>query len=191
MFYKSKGFDPLLFIQKSTKWPSSERLIISAMDAAAIISFLQESLFVIVVFVCFLFYALARGRQALINVIMSLYLALLISLKFPYYDFILGRGGSERNEAILMIAVFAVFAIFSVLLFGRLMPSEFDEGTFESFGKKIAFALAGTVLIMAYSYHALPITELIDPGSPIQQLFAPNDWFFWWLILPLVVLFFL
>ena len=161
------------------------------MDTSAIISFLQESLFVIVVFVGFLLYALVRGRQALINLIMGLYLALLISLKFPYYDFVLGRTSSARNESILMIVVFALFALFSTVLFGRLMPSEFDEGTFESFGKKIVFALSGTVLIMAFSYHALPITEFVDPGSPIQHLFSPNEWFFWWLILPLVILFFL
>lgn len=161
------------------------------MDTSAIISLVQESLFVIVVFVGFLLYALARGRQALINVIMGLYLALLISLKFPYYDLVLGRVGGPKGESITMLAVFAAFALFSTLLFGRLMPSEFDEGTFESFGKKLLFALAGTVLIMAFSYHALPITDFIDPGSPIQHLFAPSEWFFWWLILPLVVLFFL
>lgn len=161
------------------------------MDTSAIISLLQESLFVIVVFVGFLLYALARGRQALINVIMGLYLALLISLKFPYYDLLLGRTGGAKSESILMLVVFGLFALFSTILFSRMMPSEFDEGTFESFGKKIVFALSGTILVMAFSYHALPITDFVDPGSPIQHLFSPSEWFFWWLMLPLVILFFL
>jgi len=161
------------------------------MDAGAIISLLQESLFVIVVFVCFLLYSLIRGRQTLINVILGLYLALLISLKFPYYDLILKQATSAKSEAIIMISLFAVFTVASTLLFGRLMPREYDEKIFEGFGKKLIFALMGTAIVMAYSYHALPITDLIDPGSPMQHLFAAEEWFFWWLVTPLIILIFL
>ena len=41
-----------------------------------------------------------------------------------------------------------------------------------------------------YSYHALPVTDLITPGSPIQALFAPEQHFFWWLLIPLIAIFF-
>ena len=159
------------------------------MDTAALLSFVQESIFVIATFGAFLAYALIRGRQSITNVILGLYFALLISLKFPYYDQILEHVFSTRSEAIVMIAMFAAFAVVATLLFSRLLPREYDESTFEGFGKKLMLAVAGTILVMAYSYHALPITELVDPGSPIQSLFAPEQWFFVWLIAPLVLLF--
>ncbi len=157
------------------------------MDINSLVGLLQQSLFVIVVFLAFLFYSMIKGRQALINVIMGLYVALLLSLKFPYYDAIT-KSTSQRS--VIMLTIFAVFTILSVLLFTRLMPREYDEKVFESFGKKLAFALAGTALVLTFSYHSLPITEFIDPG-PIKSLFAPAEYFFWWLLSPLVILFFL
>lgn len=161
------------------------------MDTGSLISVVHESLFVIVVFGGFLMYALIRGRQGLINIIMGLYLALLISLKFPYFDAILGNADSLKSKAILMIVVFVVFSFLATWLFSRLMPREYDERMFESFGKKLMFAAAGTILVMAYSYHALPLTELVNPGSPVQYLFGSELSFFWWLLTPLVILFFL
>lgn len=160
------------------------------MDISAIVSVIQESIFVILVFVGFLVYAMLKGRQGLINLIMGLYFALLISLEFPFYDLILSDDNA-KSQSVLMIFIFAVFTILSTILFSRLMPREYDETAFETFGKKVIFAVAGTVLVMAYSYHALPVTEFIDPGSPIQHLFAPQEWFFWWLLAPLAILFIL
>ena len=161
------------------------------MDTGVLVSTLQESLFAISVFVVLLLYAMAKGRQGLVNVIMGLYFALLISLNFPYYDVIISQAASAKTEAILKIAVFVGFALLSTYLFAKLIENEYTERVFESFINKLAFTFAATALVMAFSYQVLPITELIDPGSPMQQLFAPEEWFFWWLILPLVVMFFL
>lgn len=162
------------------------------MDVDTIVGLLKELLYFIVVFGVFFGYAIIRGRQALINLILGLYLALLISLEFPYYDYILnGAEGNQFSTSGVMIAVFAVFTVISTFLFGRLMPGDYDETAFEGFGKKLIFALLGSVLIMAYSYHVLPVTDLITPGSPIQTLFGPESRFFWWLLIPLAGLFFL
>ena len=181
----------LLFIPLILWDKLDTNFIIYTMDTGYILSVLQESVFVILVFVSFLVFAMVRGRQGLINLIMGLYFALLISLQFPYYETIIGNTDSPKSESILMILVFAAFTAFSTILFGRLMPREYDETAFESFGKKLAFASAATVLVMIFSYHVLPITEFVDPGSPMQWLFGPENRFFWWLLVPLAVLFFL
>lgn len=159
------------------------------MDTAAIISVLHESLFMIVVFSIFLSYTLRSGRQSITNIILGLYFALLISLKFPYYETLLGGTTSLRSEAILTIVVFVLFTVASTILFSRLMPKEYDETTFEGFGKKLILALAATVLVMTFSYHALPVTDLITPGSPINYLFGSAQSFFWWLIAPIIILY--
>lgn len=160
------------------------------MDTSAILDFLYEILYLLVVFGVFMTLAVAKGKQSLINVILGLYLALLLSLKFPYYAALVSGAGAEAESGI-RIAVFVLFALGAVWLFNRLMPREFDEKAFEGFGMKFLFAAAGTVLVMAFSYNALPITEFITPGSPIQTVFAPGEYFFWWLTAPLLTLFFL
>ena len=162
------------------------------MNADGVVTILQESLYMILVFGVFLGYAMFRGRQSLVNVILGLYFALLISLEFPYYDSILQGIASERlTDSIIMIIIFIVFTIAATFVFTRLMPREYDEGTFEGFGKKLALALLGSILVMAYSYHVLPITEIITPGSPIQMLFGGESYFFWWLLAPIAGLLFL
>ena len=159
------------------------------MDTATILGFLHESIYMIVVFTVFLFFALKKGRQTVTNIILGLYLALLISIQFPFYDTILGSASNPKSESILMLIVFASFTFAGYLLFGRILPREYDEASFEGFGRKLLLAAAGTVLVMAFSYHALPVTDLITPGSPIQYLFGSESSFFYWLIAPIVILF--
>jgi len=158
------------------------------MDTGAMILLFKESLFMVVVFSVFLLYAMGKGRYALINVIFALYLALLISLKFPYYDQVMSGGG--QGAAIAKILVFLAFVIVGVILLRRHIPGDDYEPAFQGFGKKILLAIMSTILVMIFSFHALPVTEIITPGSPIQALFASQENFFWWLILPLIALFF-
>ncbi len=161
------------------------------MDTVTVISFLQESLYLILVFAGFMIVALIKGKQTLINVILGLYFALLLSIEFPYYESLIGSSSSAKTESIIMLAVFAVFAVLSTLLFNHLMPREFEESSFQGFGHKLLFALSATVLVMAFSFQVLPVTEFLTPGTPIQFLFAPPEYFFWWLLLPLGALFLL
>lgn len=158
------------------------------MNTADLLLLLKESLFLVVTFSVFILYAMAKGRYALINVIFALYLALLVSIKFPYYEALTMGGGN--GVAISKILIFISFVVIGILLFRRHIPGDDFEPAFHNFGKKILVAGMATVLVMIFSFHALPVTEIITPGSPIQSLFAPQANFFWWLILPLVTLFF-
>lgn len=158
------------------------------MDTGVIISFLQESLYLIVVFGIFMFFAMKKGRQTVTNMILGLYLALLISIEFPFYDSLLS-GSSAGAESVVKLIVFAVFAFISTWLYTRILPREYSEKPFEAFWKKFLLAAAGTILVMIYSYHVLPITEFITPGSPINYLFGSEQSFFWWLMAPIAILF--
>lgn len=149
---------------------------------------LQESLYLIIVFSVFLFFALKMGRQMVTNIILGLYLGLLISIEFPYYDKLL-TGDSAQTESFVRLGIFAVFTFISTLMFARILPREYSEGAFEGFGKKLLLAAAGTILVMIYSYHVLPVTDFITPGSPINYLFGSEQNFFWWLMAPIVILF--
>jgi hypothetical protein len=150
------------------------------MDTETIITTLKELVYLFSVFGFFLAYVLIRGRQAVINLIFGLYLALLISIEFPYYDAALASAGGPHGVAIAKIIIFAVFTLLATILIARVMPDAFREKKFESFFKKILLALAATILIMVYSF--------LTPGTPIQSLFAPAHLFFWWLLAPFVML---
>lgn len=162
-----------------------------SMDLAFILDFISEAAYFIGVFLIFMVIVVAKGRQAIINVIFSLYLALLISLVFPYYDTLLDTFDTAKGVASGKLIIFALFTMTFFLLANRIMPDEFKEKKFESFGKKVLLALAATSLVMVFSFQVLPITEFLTPGTPIQSLFSPENYFFWWLLAPLVILFIL
>lgn len=159
------------------------------METVAITSVLQESIYLIIVLSVFLIFALKKGRQTVTNIILGLYLALLISIEFPFYEKLLGSS-SPQTESIIRLIIFGIFAFVSTWLYTRILPREYDEKTFEGFGKKLLLAMAGTILVMIYSYHVLPITDYITPGSPINFLFGSEQSFFWWLMVPIIILFF-
>ena len=159
------------------------------MDTAYIFSILQELIYILVVFGFFLGYAIFRGRQAIINLITGLYLALLISLEFPYYDILLSQATTAHSQSIVKLILFAIFTLLTTILVTRIMPDEYREKKIESIFKKILLAMAGTILITVFSFHVLPVTEFLTPGTPIQSLFAPAQYFFWWLLVPFVVLY--
>jgi len=160
------------------------------MDTGSLASLVHELLYLLVVLGVFTFIAMVKGRYALVNIIFALYLALLVSLKFPYFDAFLTTGNA-RSNAIIMIVIFSIFTLLGIWLFRRHIPGDDYESAFQHFWTKLLLAGLATVLVMAYSYQALPVTELFTPGSPIQSLFGPTENFFWWLILPLVALFFI
>lgn len=113
-----------------------------------------------------------------------------VSLEFPYYNTFLPNGASEHSLAVGKMVLFAIFTTITTILVARVMPDAYREKKFESFFKKILLALAGTILIMVYSFHVLPVTEFVTPGTPLPHSFAPKEWFFWWLLFPMVILYF-
>ncbi len=161
------------------------------MDFSDLLHFAYECLYFLVVFGVFLAVAIAKGRQAIINIIISLYLALLLSTHFPYYERLYALSSSPSTVALIKLGVFIAFTVFALVLCGRIMPSAFRENKFESFGKKFLLCLVATALVMVYSFTVLPVAELLSPGTPLQTIFGHSEWLFWWLLAPLVVLFLL
>lgn len=160
------------------------------MDFVDLLHFAYECLFFLITFAVFLVIALAKGRQAIINVTASLYLALLLSIQFPYYDQLFSFAHSPTTLSLLKLGSFLAFTVFALLLFIRIMPSEFYETKFESFGKKVLLSLVATCLVMVYSFTILPVADFLNPDTPLQVIFGQEQWFFWWLLTPLIVLFF-
>lgn len=161
----------------------------NVMDWGYIVTFLYEFAYFIAVFFLFLFYAIFKGRQAIMNVIFGLYLALLIAIQFPNYDQLFGNLETDQTLAAGKLAFFLIVTLLTTALCFRIMPDEFKEKRFESLGRKIILTIGATVLVMIFSFNVLPVTEFLVPGTPLQTLFAPEVYFFWWLLLPLVLLY--
>lgn len=161
------------------------------MDFQSALSLTKEFLALIVVFGALLAYAVIRGSRALITLTLGLYFALLMSLKFPYYDAIYRTlGAGEHGAPIVAVIVFVLFTALATLLFGRLLPRDYSA-MYKSVPKKLILTTLTTILVMTLVYHALPATALFDPGASIGALFGQPEYFFWLLLAPLVGFFFI
>ncbi len=159
------------------------------MDLGSLLDLFYEFAYLIGVFGFFMAFAIFRGRQSTINVVVGLYLTLLITEHFPNYDRIFSGLQSMQSIIAAKLAFFAFITLFTTAFCYRIMPSEFRENRFESVGKKLLLAFAATILVMAFSFQVLPVKELLSPGTPLQSLFGPEPYFFWWLLAPLVILY--
>lgn len=159
------------------------------MDIAQLLDFVYEFAYFFGVFGLFTVFAVFKGRQATINVIVGLYFALLISLVFPNYEQLFSTLEDSKTIATARLAFFAVITLFTTVLCWRIMPAEFREERFESLGKKLLLALSATILVMTFSFQVLPVSEFLSPGTPLQSLFGPESYFFWWLLVPMVILY--
>lgn len=161
------------------------------MELDLIVSVLHGWFFLIVVFLCGLGIAIAKGRQTLINLMMGMYLALFLYANFPYLDLLTSKVAGETAQAAVSLLVFIAFSIFGLLLFSRLMPREYLESAFESIGTKVILSLLFTLLVLTLSTHFLPVSSLIATGTPLPEFFLQEKFAFLWLVLPLFALFFL
>lgn len=159
------------------------------MDFGFVIDFMYETAYFLAVFLLFMLWATFKGRQAMINIIFGLYLGLLILIEFPYTEYLTENLGGSVAQATGQLVLFSIFSILATWLFAHVMPDEFREKKFESFFKKLLLAGAASILVMVFSFQVLPVTEFLTPGTPLQFLFAPEELFFWWLLLPLVILY--
>jgi len=162
-----------------------------SMDFGFVLDFMFECAYFLAVFMLFMVWATFKGRQAMINVIIGLYFALLILIEFPYTNYLTENLGSSLAQSVGKLVLFSIFTILATWLFYRIMPDEFKEKKFESFFKKVLLAMSASILVMAFSFHVLPVTEFLTPGTPLQTAFGAESSFFWWLMLPLVILYIL
>lgn len=154
-----------------------------------LIEFTYEFAYFLGVFILFATLAILKGRQIIMNIIVGMYLALLIAIHFPNYDLLFGSIESVKTMAIAKLLFFIFITLFTTALANRIMHTRFREKRFDSLGKKLFLALGATILIMIFSFHALPVAEFLNPGTPLQSLFGPDLYFFWWLLVPLVILY--
>jgi len=130
------------------------------------------------------------GKRRIVALIFSLYFASFLYLYFPYSDFFIQSDLGTLELTALIAGVFFVFFILLFIILIRIINVSFPQSSGRRWLEATLLSTATTTLILALLYHVIPIAPLYDFSSPIDRLFESPEYFFWWLIAPLVVLFF-
>lgn len=159
------------------------------MDLGYFLDLVYEFAFFLGIFAFFLLYAIFKGRQAVMNVTVGLYLAILITNHFPNHEKIFSGMASVQSQTLAEVGFFVFITLLATMLFFRIMPEEFQENRFESMGKKLLLSFGATALVLAICFQVLPIGDILSGDTPLHSLFAPKEFFFWWLLAPLAILY--
>ena len=129
-----------------------------------------------------------KGGAVLIAFNFSLYVGYALYMVFPYRDSIVGIGATPMVNAALAVLLFAVATAPALLLTLRLTPSQYGRlSIFQSF----PLSLLAAGFLMALAYHVFDISNIYSFSDPLNQIFAPEGYFFYWFVAPLVGLWFL
>lgn len=148
----------------------------------------ENFLVLIVLTVVILFLAMRRGGAGLISLNLALYAGYALYIVFPYRESIIGIGVTPLVQAIISVTLFILATAIPFVIAFRLTEPSFGslnlvQGTILS--------LAASVFIMALMYHTFDISNVYHFPEPLNSLFEPNGYFFYWFIAPLIGLFFL
>jgi hypothetical protein len=124
-----------------------------------------------------------RSRGGIISLLVSFYIGYGVFLVFPYTQDIVNTAGSPIMKAVISLVIFAIACIVPFLFIERLVSGGIGVlSVFPRFG--LSF-LAATFL-MALAYHVFQVNNIYTFPEPINTLFAPDAYFFWWFIAPLL-----
>lgn len=140
----------------------------------------------IIITTLLLLFAMRGGRSGLISLILALYAGYALYIVFPFTDAVISAGGTPLIQAILSVILFAIATFFPFVLIRRLTGGGF--GTLSFFQNLLLSLLAGAFLL-ALGYHVFDVSNIYTFSQPLDQLFAPEGYFFWWFVAPLAGLF--
>ena len=127
--------------------------------------------------------AMKGGRGAMISLIISMYAGYAIYAVFPYTNMLLSAGGTPLVKAVISVALFVGMSILPFHFIHRITSAGFGGLTIIP---NLFLAILTAGFMFALGYHAFDVNHIYAFPEQIRAIFAPNDYFFWWFIAPLV-----
>ncbi len=145
-------------------------------------------LILIVLTVIILFFAMHQGASGLISLNLAVYAAYALYTVFPYRESIIQIGATPLVQAILSIGLYMILMALPFMISLRLTAPSFGQlSIFQNL--LLSFVAAGFMLALAY--HVFGISNIYAFSDPLNSLFAPKGYFFYWFIAPILGLYFL
>lgn len=133
------------------------------------------------------FFAMHQGTSGLISLNMALYGAYALYVVFPYTDSVIDIGSTPLIKAVLSIGLFIALMAIPFMLSIRLTSQSFGQ---LSIIQNFLLSLAAAVFVMALMYHVFELSNIFTFSEPLNYLFEPEGYFFYWFIAPLIGLWF-
>ena len=126
----------------------------------------------------------AFGLRRALAFMLALEIGALIYRSFPYFGSLGGAESSLTANAALLLGMVLILTFF----ISRAVVAEFSQSRVYQFLQAFALGASTMALLLAFSYNVLSFESFYHFGPLIATLFAPDQFFFWWLLTPLVLI---
>ncbi len=151
-------------------------------------AFSANFLILIVLTLVLLVFAMRAGSSGLVALNLSLYGGYGVYIVFPWRADFIALGGTPLIQAVLAVILFAFATAGPFVIASRLTSQSFGM---LSIIQNLLLSLGASLFIMALAYHVFEIDKIFTFPAPLNELFEPQGYFFYWFIAPLLGLFFL
>lgn len=128
------------------------------------------------------------GKGGIISLLISFYVAYALYLVFPYTSFIVNEGSTPLLKAILSVILYAIAMFVPFIFVQRILGGGYGV---LSFVPRFVLSFLSATFLLALAYHVFNVTHIYTFPEPMNSLFAPDQYFFWWFIAPFAGLLFL
>lgn len=146
----------------------------------------SDFLIIIVLVAVFFLYAWYIGRGQFVAVLLAFYSAYAVYVTFPYMSYL--PTAPPLTALLVQVGLYLALSFLLFLILQRVVVSDF---LYVGIFGVIALSFFGAAFLIALAYHVFPVASVYNFTPPIDILFAPKEYFFWWFIAPAVGLFFL
>lgn len=160
---------------------------IAATATSSVWIFFGNFLGLIILTLILFFIGMRRGSSGLISLNLALYIAYAVYAVFPYRDAVIGIGATPLIQAIISLGIFIIATVPPFVMIERVTSQSFGS---LSIIQNLFLSFGAAVFLMALGYHVFDISNIYTFSEPLNQLFVPEGYFFYWFIAPLIGLFF-
>ncbi len=133
------------------------------------------------------FYGISAGKTRLISFLFALYVSGFLFKNFYYLDRLI-KGGTIVETFFARGFVFFLIVLALSALFSRFIEAHQDSSE-KNWWHILLISFLASGLLFSYLFHLFPAREIFTFSPVVQNIFASDAAFFWWLTLPLVALF--
>lgn len=126
------------------------------------------------------------GKSKAVAIILAFLFAIPLFQAFPFTKQMTVATGA-LPQALNVLAIFLAFVILMFLLLNKYIVGDFIEGNFL---KSVFLGIAFAAIVLTLSHFILPLDSLYNFGPNIDTWFGGNLGLFWWIVTPLVIVFF-
>ena len=127
------------------------------------------------------------GRGGIISLIVAFYAGYALYIVFPFTERLLDATDSKAIQATISIILYGIMTFIPFHFIQRLTKGGFGV---LAFVPRFVLSFLAATFLLTLAYHVFYISNIYTFPTPIDSLFAPDAYFFWWFIAPLVGLLF-